>query len=368
MPQGLGQMIQMLSALADIQNNRKKLELDKQQMQQQNDQFIQQMGVTKDDQHYRAVSKIMDQISAGGASAATAVHDLAPLLGLNQQDAQMFAHMAPNAQAALETAQAQQEQVHTQSMQNVLNNQLAGQAAMSPAARMRMQIEAANMSNTQHDSGQLSTSALISQMADRGASAITPGSPNYSADMAKRIGEGYMMQQATRETPQQFDQGQAFVNLGMGPAAASVKAGLTPDANAMLASQTNQADMLARMAEAHSRQSGNISDQVGGINALRAIAQDIADKKYADDRARDTLIRQYNALSRLLAGQGINVGGLAADGSDAPKQVGRLEGWLKAMQGINFPSATPSTPGRGGPLPGGVGGGAGGGGIGPRGY
>lgn len=331
MPQNMGQMIQMLSVLGEMQDRRKQLALDERKLKQQGEQFATTAGIQKDDARFARVQSLMKSIAEGGTTAAVAVHDLAPLLNFTPEEAQQFAHLAPNATASLQQIQGRAAQFN-------LDRQQQGYNSMDPAAQTTFNQEAAKVGQTNQGSGAYATGQLIGQIAGRGQQSM-----NQNPELAKRVGEAYVYQQGARQTPDQWSQGQAFINGGMGPAAASIAAGITPSAGQMLGFDANMADARLRAGAG----AGNISDTVSAIGQMHQIAKDIADGKYADTGTRDRFIQQYNTFARLLSTQGVTIEGMAADGSNAGASLGRLEKWINKIGGNNTPPALPSA-GRGG--------------------
>lgn len=371
---GQGQMIQMITALSEMQDRRKQLELQQQQMNQQRDQFIQQMGVTKEDQHFKAISKLTDIVMEGGASAASAAQTLAPMFHLSGDDAQRFVAMAPSAQTALQQVQAHQVAAQTQSTQIKnqqdawnLQRQQAGYASLPSDQQTQADraILLAQQAGSPGALGQLGSGGLIGQMANNATAQITPGSPSFDSDMAKRLSIGYGIHLATGETPGAFHVGQAGIDAGMSQAAASIGYGLTPSAGQVLQSQSEQArilgDLLGRQSAANATDMKDSSDVIA---QMRTTAEAVANKTYADKNTRDHLIKQYNAYARLLQSHGIQVDIMDPEGANAGEVVGRIAGWMKGITGTNAPPSAPPPPM--GSIPGGVGGGMGGAGTGPR--
>jgi hypothetical protein len=337
---GMGQMIQMLSVLAEMQDRRKQMALDQQKFEAQRDQFAQTLGVTREDQNYRAVSKIMDTIAQGGASAATAVHELAPLLNLKPEQAQFFAQIAPSAATAL-------QQIQTKGQQFALDQQQQGLASMTPEQRQQAQQAAYLNQNAGGPGaiGGLQTGKLIGQMAGQAADTITPGHPSFDQDMARRMQQAYGAQVAARQDPWSFAVGQAGINSGLAPAAAAIGAGTAANANTMVNDQTNRAQIAAQAQIAalnDSSKGGRPSiapqDYVSAINALRSLSENMANQKYADKATVKAFKQQYNSLAALV---GI---GLMNTDADLPQAVGRIH---QLYGGLYGSPATPPGPASG---------------------
>lgn len=338
--QGMGQMIQMITALAEMQDRRRKIALDEQQYQTQKEQFGQQLGFQEKNTQTATAFKLIDLAAKGGAEGVAALHQLGMSLGLSEEQAQQISHVGMDAGSALqrieaqrqaqqkeqEAARFQQAQAGYDSMGNpdATPQQKAGQAAWyqqnagGPAAM-----------------GQMATGNLIGQLAGQAEQQITPGSPSFNEDMARRMAQGYGIQQATRETPWGFAVGQAGIKAGLAPAAASIGAGVTPIAGDMLRSQDNQADILGRLAASKNGQP-DLGGQVSALNAVHQIAKDLADKKYADKNTMNTMIGQYNAFVRLLEFQGVRLAPIASV-TDAPSALSRIELWMKGATGSSAP-------------------------------
>lgn len=337
MSQSLGQMIQMLSVLGEMQDRRRQLALDERKMTQQAEQFATTAGITKDDQRFNRIKTILSTVAEGGARAAGAVDDLSAMLGFTPEEAQRFQKLAPNATAGLQALQGEEARMRTEQGRFNLGNQQQGLASMTPDQRLSVQQEAALTSQTGQNTGQYQTGQMIGQMAQN-AQGQMAGNPN----MADRLGAAYSQRTAAGQTPDQYTKGQAFIDRGMAPAAASIEAGITPSAGQMLGFDAN----MAQIGAAGAGRQGNISDSIGGLQTLHQIAKDLADKKYADKNTANTFLKQYNAVARLLSSQGIQVPPLVSE-NDAPNAVGRIEMWMRAPFGINAP-VSGSLPGAGG--------------------
>jgi hypothetical protein len=207
----------------------------------------------------------------------------------------------------------------------------------------------------------MASGQMIAQLATGALGQIDPQSKTFDQDMAQRASQAFLVQNAARQTSDQFAQGQAFIDRGMAPAGASIAAGITPSAGQMLNSQDNQMQIMGRMNEAGmAGQHRDVSASNQLINTALQISKTLADKKYANTNERDHLISNYNAIAALLQSQGVTIKGMKADGSDAGEAVGRLSQWINGITGSNMPAPTDLTqPIRGG-------GGMGGGGTGPR--
>lgn len=352
MSQNIGQLIQMLSVLGEMQDRKKQLALDERKMNQQAEQFAVTAGINKEDQRFSKVQSLMKSVAEGGVKAHVAVQDLAPLLGFTPEEAQRFAQLAPNASASLQQIQSEQLAQQARQQAEQFAQQQGGYASMgNPNATPQQQAgQAAWLAQNAGGPGamgQKATGDLIGQMAGN-----TQRQMGSNPDLANRYGQAYGAQIAARQTPDQFSQGQAFNDLGMAPAAAKVAAGLTPSAGQMLGFRGQQMDYYGRLA-GQQNTAGNISDTVGGLNALHQIAKDLAESKYANKDMRDTQIKQYNAMARLLRTQGVTIPDLLNE-HDAPSALGRLELWIRKPFGINAPVS--------GAIQGGQGGGKGGGG------
>lgn len=272
----------MITTLAEMQDRRRRLALDEDQLKTQKEQFAQTMGFNEKGQRQSTALKLLDSISRGGVDAHTAAPQLAQLLGFNPQEAQIFSQAAPDASSALQIFGLQQQK--------------AGLQSMSQPQQQAAQQQAYLTNQAQTTPGQMAASNLQAQMLS------TP----LSAEMTRRVGEAAVMRQATGQDPFTFAIGQAGMDQGLAPAAAKIQAGIAP-------SWMNQAQdlywrgtLMNDQNVAAARGAGQGMMEPGTIAALLAqankISNDFAEGKYANKDLRDAMMDQYNVIASLVPG------------------------------------------------------------------
>lgn len=319
---GVNNMVQMITALAEMQDRRKRLALDQQQFEEQKKQFAQQMGFNEKGQQQAAALKLLDGIAQGGIEAHTAAPQLARLLGFDEQRAQMFASAAPNASAALQMVQAQTGQFN-------LKQQKAGLNSMPQPMQQQAQQGAYLAQQANTNAGGLATSNLQANLAN------TPASP----DLMRRAGEGYVMRTATGQDPFSFNVGQAGIDQNLAPQAAAIGAGVAPSwmnkaqDHYWRGSLQNDAAGIA----ARGQQGGiDMGSYASLMNAAHQISKDLAEGKYANTKLRHHMIQQYNSMARVL---GID----SMKEEDGPMNTGAVKQGVNKLKGIDYPGGIDST-------------------------
>jgi hypothetical protein len=288
---GMGQMIQMISALAEMQDRRKRLAMDEHQMEVQQTQFAQQLGFNKESEQYKNATKLIDLATHGGAEGVTALYQLGKAMGLSEDQAQNISHVGMDAGSALQRVQANTGKFN-------LDQQQAGLASMgsvSPTPQQSAQQAAylTQQAGGPNAMGQLGAGNLIAQMAGQAQNQITPGAPDFNAEMAKRVAQGFLIRTGTNQDPWGFAVGQAGINAGLAPAAASIAAGATPSAGQQLQAQSDMGRIVAEMAGSQAAASrGDLSAQGNILEHMHQISKDIADAKYANTDVRDRMIQR----------------------------------------------------------------------------
>lgn len=275
MPGGMERMIQMITQLAEMQDRRRKLALEEDQLKTSKEQFAGQMGFNEKGQKQAMALKLLDAISTGGVDAHVAAPQLAQLLGFNSQESQVFTQAAPNATAALQMFSMAQQQ--------------KGLESMTPQQQQAGQQQAYLTNQAQTTPGQMAGSNLQAKLLS------TP----LSADMMQRAGEGAVIRQATGQDPFAFAVGQAGKDQGLAPAAAAIGSGVKP-------SWMNQAqDQYWRGSlqnDANRGQGGGLD--MGSISSLmntaHQISKDLAEGKYANENLKQHMVAQYNSMAPLL--------------------------------------------------------------------
>lgn len=316
--QGMARMVQMITALAEMQDRRRKLALEEDTFDEQKKQFATQMGFNEKGQRQAAALKLIDAISTGGIDAHTAAPKFAQLMGFDQNEAQVFMDAAPNATTAIQQFNLRQQQEGLKNMGNPNAN---------PQQNAQQAAYLAQQANT--SPGGLATSNLQARMAN------TPISP----DMAQRAGEGYVMRQATGQDPFAFNVGQAGIDQNLAPQAAAIGAGTAPSwmnkeqAKYWMGSLKNDADgQAARTAAAQAGQGVDMGSYASLMNAAHAIAKDMAEGKYANENLKVHMMAQYNNMARML-------GLPPMTDKNAPDKTGAVKQGINKIGGMDIPAA-----------------------------
>lgn len=325
----MGQMIQMITSLAEMQDRRRQIALEEQKFDEQKTQFAQTLGFQEKSKQQADAFKLIDLASHGGADGVVALKQLAVSMGMGQDQAEQISHIGMDAGSALQRIQGQQAQFN-------LQNQQAGQRSLggiggqlAPNALDQVQQEAFTRNQTQGmDKGQVATSALIQQLAQQ----------PLGQDMLPALAQGFQIRNATGQTPFGFAQDQAGIAAGMAPAAASIAGGLTPNANTIVNDQTNRAQILGQLeaaqAGAGSRQS---TEATGAQNAFTAMMKGQLDiltsmgkPEFKSETMQSYLWNQYNRMAPML---GLDPIRSSADVEKAKKQVNDSTGNQGSLTG-----------------------------------
>lgn len=320
--QGMARMVQMITALAEMQDRRRKLALEEDTFDAQKKQFATQMGFNEKGQRQAAALKLIDAISTGGIDAHTAAPKFAQLMGFDQNEAQMFTQAAPNATTAIQQFNLAQQQGGLQSM---------GTPNPTPQQGAQQAAYLAQQANT--SPGGLATSNLQARMAN------TP----ISSDMAQRAGEGFVMRQATGQDPFAFNVGQAGIDQNLAPQAAAIGAGTAPSwmnkeqARYWMGSLQQQKDeATARVGAARAGQSVDMGSFASLMNAAHQISTDFANGKYADSDLKAHMMAQYNSMARVL-------GLPPMTDKNLPKPTGFVKQQLNKVGGMDIPGMDTTT-------------------------
>lgn len=314
--QGMARMIQMITALAEMQDRRRKIALEEDQFDESKKQFASQMGFNEKGQRQTAAMNLLSQISAGGVDAHVAAPKLAQLLGFTPEESQVFTSAAPNAQAAAQMFSTARQQ--------------AGLNSMTPEQRTNAEQATYLAQQANTSPGGLATSNLQARMAN------TPISP----DLAQRAGEGFVMRQATGQDPFSFGVGQAGLDQNLAPPAARIGAGLDPSWMNKAQDQYWRGSLMNDQNAQAMRGQGAGQPDLGSFAALMntatGISRALAEGKYADENMRDVLVDQYNRMAPMLGLQPLKVKGKKS-GTDIPESTGAIMQGINKLGGIKVP-------------------------------
>lgn len=283
MPGGMEKMVRIISALADIQNTRRKLDLDEQNAKTQREQFAQQFGFARDSEHFKKATTLLQQIAQTSTAARSPIVELSKLLGMSEQEAGQFAQYAASAPESLETMR---------------NAQI--QAGLGPSASP-FQREVAASQLTNQNQGQLAQSGLMQGMAQGAQGMVTP-----------QMQQGFAERSATGRNPlEAFIQQQIMQNPAMASRMAGITAGTQQSAaqaagNAVAnrGVDAQYAGVQQRAIEAENQIAAQLAAGKGrsslqdGTDVARTandLLKTMADPK-ANQAVRDQAMAQYNML------------------------------------------------------------------------
>lgn len=242
----MGQIIQMLSTLSEMQSRRKSLELQEAQMEQSKSQFAQSMGYQEKSQQYKQAMDFIDFVTRAPAEMVGQAADMAKKF-LPADKAEIIAQMAVNAPHTLQNmVQAQQKQAVAA---NPLNQQ--------------QQAETASRLMTGQGQGANAQSALQAIMANGATAQQTAQSPAVQQSLVQNMA-GYNPLQAflANKVTSNPATGRSFV--------ASQTGGITESGAAQLALGNRE----AATGEARTQQEGTQGQMQIAMDLIRAqIAQ-----------------------------------------------------------------------------------------------
>lgn len=320
MPDGMGRMIQMITSLAEMQDRRRKLALDEEQLKAQREQAAQQMGFNEKGQRQSAALKLLDSIAYGGVDAHTAAPQLAQMMGFSPEESKLFEQAAPNAQAALQIYSLAQQRQGEQALRQ--NGQLSN---------VQQEAYTANQTGGMNR-GSVAASGFQQSLANQ----------PFDAQMMTRLADGWRTRQAAGQTVDQFQTSQAFVDQGLGGITAQIGAGVAPNVGQKMQDEQFRAGLLGQLQMAGMRQEGTgpqriaPADAVNIHNQLRQLLESMADPKNANKNINKGLRQAYNSLSGLIGLDQIPIDGeLEAGFFDKAK---RKLGAQPAVPGFYNPS------------------------------
>lgn len=208
MPGNLGELIQMITGLSQIQDRRRQLDLSEEQLHNQASQF----STTQQSGEFTQALKL---IAGSSAKARQGMKQLVGSLAPQYQEAAM---------SYLNSQPVDPSVIHAGNVQT-------GDANMDPSQRAVVQNEAAVGNSTGMNVGQMGASQLVGQLAGGAQAQVTP---QMMQDFAQRT--------ANSQTPVDAAVGHAQIAGGMVPGMASIGAGqsLSAPQAANLGVQQNQ--------------------------------------------------------------------------------------------------------------------------------
>lgn len=221
----MGQMVQMIVGLGNLQLDKKKFEQSKVEHQDQLAQAAKQLGLQEDDANFRKVTSMIGAIRDNSVKASDAIEQLASTLHLQPSQIQALKQYALTAP---QTAEA-------------LRNQSAGQgyAAATPSQRDAMDTQAASVATSGQSTGQAGQAALLAQIAGAGGQQVA-----QNPALANTLGAGLAGNMAQ---PMQGITSITGANTpGLPQAAARIAAGTQMSAGQVA---SNSAEILRTQAE-----------------------------------------------------------------------------------------------------------------------
>lgn len=336
--QGMGQMIQMISALAEMQDRRRKIALDEAQFDEQKQQFAKQLGFQEKSQQQAAAFKLIDIASQGGVDGAVALKQLAVSMGLPPDQAESISHVGMDAGAALQRIQARHAEFN-------LGEQQAGKASLgsiggniAPTSQEQVQQAAYMQGQAQTNPGALAGSQFLAQLLKQ----------PLGQDMLPALAQGAHIRTATGGNAQEFNMNQAMQAGGMYPAAASIGAGITPNANTMVNDQTQRGGILAQLQAAQlaagGRENAQNAEQMNARTALMKAQLDILTSigkpEFKNEATQSYLWQMYNRNAPML---GLDPIHNDSDVEKARKKIQDQTGLSYGANGMPAKSGPPAT-------------------------
>ena len=225
---GLQGMIQLITALGDLQVRKRQLVDQEQQMAQQRDQFTQQLGIQKDDQIYKVFTKLLDTYTNSSTASRGTLKQMGEILGLHPQ---LIDALATYGQNAPETIQTLQNRAAT-----------AGYNQANPQQLAQMNAGAASQATTGLNVGQAASANTV-------ASALGNGQASFTPQMVGAYQQGLASQATSQQNPLAFATGQQILqNPPLLSALAKIQSGqaLTAAESAQIANAQRGQDLTAQ--------------------------------------------------------------------------------------------------------------------------
>lgn len=318
----LGELVQMISALSDIQARKRQLALGEATLAENARQFAQN---EKGQDFASAIKLIAGSSAKTREGLTTLVNSLAP----EYQDA---------ARAFLQGQPIDPQVLHAQDIQS-------GLAAMSPQQHAVLANEAATQNATGMNVGAMGQSQLLGQLATQAAPFITPD-----------VAHGYAERVSTGRTPGQAAVENAQITGGMIPTMAKIAGGLQQSAGQAAQTAVGMAnvnlgyanldheerkmaayyglDKLLKTAEAqkYARGAGGLTGAqwIEGMKGLTGILNDI-NKNTSDEASNMARRRVFNAMNQEL---GSPLPMLPIAGEGAPGKVGLPTQLFRGITGM----------------------------------
>jgi len=343
MPGGMGQVLQLLSTLSEIQDRRRRLDLEERQLEAGKQQFASSIQLNERDQKWKEISKLLDTIGATSTEGRSALTQLGTSLGLDPASVQALANYGLNAPETLQTMQQKAAAAGQQQLQGTPQGQQVQREAYTGAVTGMNQGQVAQSGTAQQVFGQpldqygkdflgyVRQGAAL-HMAGQAADPFT-AAVNAMAQQTPGATQTAMNQNVLgMPTPVQaanIDINRGQLQLGF--------ANLNQNAiNAAADNALRQLQIQATMAGNGGDQASLLNARVNALTEMRHAAED-AMKPGADKTAKYLFMAQYNALARASGWPPIN------NESDIPGAAGFL--------GRVFNRMGPSVPGSGGRYP-----------------
>ena len=324
---GMGQMLQMIIALSDLQDRRKTRQMQESQFKQTMEQRLAEFGFTKQSENYNQVLKA-----------------LTTALDASVETRQAFGAVLDAMQlpAAVKTAVLQAMINAPETAANMRNRATGRGYAENPALQPQINREAAFAGLTGGGQGAAAQSGLLAQLAQ-----LDPNNPQW----LRQLQVGY---QAQVGQPMQGAVQQAGLAGGMAPIAAGTayRGDITPTAAAQidLEGKRLQLGQITQAQDAATRQvqldlmskTGlTTPDILAAITKMDDAAKTMIDKN-ANQAQRLYAMNRYNSYVRLLGPAAASLGlQLMDDPNKAPEAAGRLERFRNKYHFNNFPAMPP---------------------------
>lgn len=265
--QGMAQMIQMLTALSEIQTRRQQLDLMRDQFDETKSQFAQKLGFDERSERYKMFTSLMDKASnASGPGQKEALSELAQSLYPN--DPNMVASLTKygaNAPMSLE----------------MLRTQAANAGSQPGASQTQQEAYAGAVSGMNR--GQVAQSGMMG-MLGQGAQQFMQQNPGAATQMA----QGYAQRGATGQTQLGAAQDQSILAdpNAVGKSAA-IGAGLAPSSFQAASLEADYAKLIATLNSSKALGALTNEQRISAIAKKAEIQSKMNDRQTSDaDRVR----------------------------------------------------------------------------------
>ena len=288
---GFDKMIGLISALAQIQSQRRQLDLQEAEFTEGKSRFAQQMGFQEKSEQFKKASQLLDMIAKSSSESRKGLYDLGKLQGMSEQEVQALTQFGMNAPESLE----------------ILKQRGAAQGLQAGATPMQQEIASSNL--TGQNMGQQALSQFQNALAGGAQGQLTP---QMMQSFAERSASGQNPLQAlvAQNIMQNPNMVKRMAEMGSGTGlSAEAQANLdlgnrnaaTAEAGVRQRLTEVEQQTAARLAEISASGKGGMTPQalIDGQRLMNDQLRIIGDPKVAQ-AIRDKAMAQYNVTAQLL--------------------------------------------------------------------